>query len=223
MIECQPDRRRGDRGGDNNIYFLGDESPLVYNSPCGVASGWDPARGEVSQTVDLTETIRQLADHRITVVPHCGGRRCNFDFYDPAVMPFMEIHSCHQSYEHVAREAIRQGLRIGFVGGSDDHRGAIGDSHLAARERFFSSHNGLVGVYAGALNRESLWEAFFARRVYATNGPRIVLKVTIDDCLMGGQLTAAAGDSRTISVHTVLDGLLDRIDLLVDGQLTESQ
>ena len=69
----------------------------------------------------------------------------------------LEIHSCHRNYEEVAQEALDRGLKVGFVGGSDDHRGALGDSHTTARDRFFSSHSGLIAAYAEELTRESLW------------------------------------------------------------------
>lgn len=209
-------------GGDNNIYFLDDDAPLVYSAPCKVYDAWDPAEGEISASRNLSEVIEQLAGHRFMVVPHCGGRCCNLDFYDPSVMPLFEIHSCHRTYEHVAHEAIRRGIRFGFIGGSDDHRGALGDSHPAARERFFSSHNGLVAVYATDLTRESLWEAFFARRVYATNGPRIVLTVEIDDHHMGSKVIAAPGISLKMSFWTCLDALMDRIEVMRDDTLIKT-
>ncbi|MBS3763952.1 MAG: DUF3604 domain-containing protein [Planctomycetes bacterium] len=202
-----------ERGGDNNIYFLDDEGPLVYNAPVAGYPEWDPAEGAVDKTRDLRETIEELQGRQFMVVPHCGGRQCNFDFYDPGCMPIFEMHSCHRNYEHVAQEAIRRGLRFGFIGGSDDHRGAIGDSHTTARDRFFSSHSGLVGVYAKELTRESLWKAFFSRRVYATNGPRIILDVRLNGALTGEEITVEAGETLRMEVHAVLDGLLDRIEV----------
>jgi hypothetical protein len=209
-------------GGDNNIYFLDDEGPLVYSAPFEAHRAWDPAEGQVRQSRTLRETITALAGRPVLVVPHCGGRRCNFDFYDPAVMPLFEIHSCHRTYEFVARETMSRGLRFGFIAGSDDHRGALGDSHPAARDRFASSHSGLAAVYAKELTRESLWEAIFAKRAYATNGPRIVLDFRVNNVLMGGAVTAVAGEKIKFRVWARLDGLLDRIDLLRDGEVIQN-
>jgi len=203
-----------DRGGDNNVYFLGDDGPLLYNGPVFSHAAWEPARNEITRTRDLREVIAELRGLDAMIVPHCGGRRCNFDFYDAKLMPLFEIHSCHRNYEHVAFEAIRRGLRLGFIGGSDDHRGAIGDSHPAARERFFSAHNGLVAVYARELTREALWEAFFARRAYATNGPRIILDFRINDVRMGQELRIQAGEELHVEFDLWLDGMLDRAELV---------
>jgi hypothetical protein len=208
-----------DAGGDNNIYFLDDDGPLVYSAPFGGSDGWDPAGGQVEGARDLSEVIERLAGERFMVVPHCGGRQCNLDYYDPAVMPLFEIQSCHRTYEHVAQEAIRRGHLFGFIGGSDDHRGALGDSHPAARETFFSSHNGLVAAYAENLTRRSLWEAFFARRVYATNGPRIVLTADIDGTIMGGELREPPGSTVQLAFWTRLDGMLDRVEVVRDDEV----
>ena len=203
-----------DRGGDNNVYFLGDDGPLLYNASNNAYSAWDPAEGEIKCRRDLFDVAAELAGTDAIIIPHCGGRRCNFDFYDEKFMPVFEMHSCHRNYEHVAFEAIQRGIRFGFIGGSDDHRGAIGDSHPAARERFFSAHNGLAAVYAKELTRESLWEAFFARRVYATNGPRMVVDFRINDVLMGGELCAKVGQEIKIKFWTRLDGMMDRVELV---------
>lgn len=204
------------RGGDNNIYFLGDDGPLLYNAPYGAYPAWDPTDGELGMDClrDLSDVVRELGDTDALIVPHCGGRRCNFDFYDEKLMPVFEIHSCHRNYEHVAFESIERGVRFGFIGGSDDHRGALGDSHPAARERFFSAHNGLAAVYARELTRESLWEAFFARRVYATNGPRIVLDFRINDVMMGSELRVRVEEELKIKFWIRLDGMMDRVDLV---------
>ena len=203
-----------ERGGDNNVYFLGDDGPLLYSGPWEGPPAWDAAAGEVDRTRTLSEVCDALRGTDALIIPHCGGRLCNFDFYDRELMPLFEIHSCHRNYEHVAFEAIRRGLRFGFIGGSDDHRGAVGDSHPAARERFFSAHNGLVAVYSTGLTREALWEAFFARRVYATNGPRIVLDFRINGVPMGGELRVEEGEPLHIKCWARLDGLMDRMELV---------
>ena len=210
-----------DKGGDNNIYFLDDDGPLAYSAPRQGPPAWDPAAGEVTQSRNLTETIAALQGRRFMVIPHGGGRPCNFDYYQADCMPLLEVHSCHRSYEHLAHEAIRRGLRPGFIGGSDDHRGAMGDSHIAARDRYFSSHNGLVAAYARDLTRESLWEAFFARRVYATNGARMILDVRLNDVPMGGELRVKPGDSLRLTIRTRLDGWLDRVEIVRGAQTVE--
>ncbi len=211
------------RGGDNNIYFLADSAPLVYQGSFlsdDLVPAWGswcdatPHAAEHRRTI--AETIAELRRSAgpFLVVPHCGGRIANLDFHDPSAMPILEIHSCHRNYEDIARAAIDRGLHLGFIGGSDDHRGLLGDSRPAARDRFFSARCGLAGVYARDLTREGLWEALLARRVYATNGCRAALVVRAGDVLMGGEVSAAVGSCIRIEFETVLDGLFDYAELM---------
>ena len=100
-------------GGDNNVYFFDDEGPLLYCHPHRMIPAWDPAEGQVHETRNLRQLVADLKGRRVMVVPHCGGRCCNLDYYDASVMPLLEIHSCHRTYEHVARESIRRGIRFG--------------------------------------------------------------------------------------------------------------
>jgi hypothetical protein len=207
-----------DRGGDHCIYFPDDKGRLVRSGSVGDPA-WNRAAGVAKRSRNLVETIQEFRDRSVMVVPHCGGRRCNLDFFDPAVMPMLEIHSCHRTFEDAALEAIRRGIRCGFIANSDDHRGAPGDSHPTARERFFSSHGGLAAVYAKELTRESLWEAFFARRVYATNGSRLALTTKVGSTPMGGEVFAPVGTPLEFSFWTCLDGFLDRVEVMSDGAL----
>jgi hypothetical protein len=48
-----------------------------------------------------------------------------------------------------------------------------------------------MGVYAEALTREALWEAFWARRCYGTSGERIILRVSADGHPMGSEFDAS--------------------------------
>ena len=205
-----------DVGGDHCVHFLGDEGRLV-RSGSGGDPQWNEAAREGGRARDLAETIEELRDRRVMLVPHCGGRRCNLDFFDPAVMSMLEIHSCHRTFEDAALDAIERGIRCGFIAGSDDHRGAPGDTRPTARDRFFSSRGGLVATWAEELTRESLWEAFSARRVYATNGPRIVLTTRVGETLMGGEVRAPIGTPLEFSSWACLDGFLGRVEVMKDG------
>jgi hypothetical protein len=55
-------------------------------------------------------------------------------------------------------------------------------------------------------------EALRARRAYATNGPRIVLEVTLDGAPMGAALPAGAG--RTLAVRIAAPGALQAVELV---------
>jgi len=153
------------------------------------------------------------------VIPHVGGRAANFDFYDPDAMPVFEIHSTHRNYEHVWHEAVRRGLRMGLIGGSDDHRGAIGDSVLTVRDISFSSHCGLTCVYAKELTRDAIWDAIMKRHTYATNGPRIALAFTLGEAIMGDEVCLPVGSELRFAFTTVCDGFFDRAEFYAGDQM----
>jgi hypothetical protein len=51
---------------------------------------------------------------------------------------------------------------------------------------------GLVGIYAEELTRESIWQAFWARRCYGTTGERIVLRMSADGQPMGAEFSTSS-------------------------------
>lgn len=57
-----------------------------------------------------------------------------------------------------------------------------------------------MGVYAGELTREALWDAFRKRHCYATTGERIVLRVACGDHLMGDEFVTDTAPSLDVEV-----------------------
>jgi hypothetical protein len=93
---------------------------------------------------------------------------------DPAFCPVLEVASVHGRFDWLAEDALRQGLRVGFICATDDHSGRPGTSPPTAQPDF-GHHGGLAAVYARTNTREAIWEALRARRCYGTTGPRILL------------------------------------------------
>ena len=83
--------------------------------------------------------------------------------------------------------ALRNGLRLGFVAGSDTHSARPGGSAKEPRPYW----GGLCAVWAEQLTRRSLFEALRARRTYALTGARIALQFTVNGARMGSELPAA--------------------------------
>jgi hypothetical protein len=206
-------------GGDNNIYYSSDDGALVRN--CIFKTPWCIADMPEDNN-NLRETIAKIRqdtdDFDFMVIPHCGGREANFDFYDMDVMSVFEIHSTHRNYENVWREAVKRGLKLGLAGGSDDHRGMIGDCATAARERYFSSHAGLICVYAKDLTRKSIWEAIKKRHTYATNGPHMSISFKMGDYIMGDEVTKKAGDEIKFEFAALSHGFIDRLEVYKNNE-----
>jgi len=146
----------------------------------------------------------------VLVIPHIGGRHANLEYHDPKLTPFIEITSVHGRFEWFAREAMQRGLKVGFVGGSDDHTcrpGAARPTSMALAAR-----GGLMGVHAEELTREALWDAFRKRHCYATTGERIALRLTCGDHLMGDEF--ATGTVPSLDVEVIGTTHLEKVEVI---------
>jgi len=175
-------------------------------------------RGEVWSTLDAaTETPTGLwkavaAWHQetgvdaLTFAHHSAGDPVATDWSfvpDPHVEPVTEIVSVHGSSEaadspvrvggavagNFVRDVLDRGLRFGFVGSGDSHDGHPGLAHLAAPS------GGLAAILSDDLTREAVLAALRARRTYATNGPRLYLRFSLDGHPMGSTIPPARADS----------------------------
>ena len=68
-----------------------------------------------------------------------------------------------------------RGLRIGFIGSGESHDGHPGLTHLGGPS------GGVGTIFSEELTRDAILDALRARRVYATNGPRIWRRVWLED------------------------------------------
>jgi hypothetical protein len=131
---------------------------------------------------------------------------------------------------HSVLFGLRQGYHFGFIGGTDTHTGWGGNdttnppgSRPARMIEFVRRKyggvpvkgGGLAGVFATALTREAIWEALWARRVFATTGPRIVVDFQVDGRFMGEEIAwTATSELRGTVLGT---GLLQSIEIVRDG------
>jgi len=82
-----------------------------------------------------------------------------------------------QKGAHYARDAWAEGLKLGVVAGSDDHRAQPGKNPM-----------GLTAVLAKNLTRQEIMEAIREHRTYATTGERIYLDFRVNGKIMGSDL-----------------------------------
>ena len=172
-------------GGDHNVYFLHDDEP-IHRSSHWQLEDWSDWDGDRYPVTAIYEEYRGRPD--VMVIPHIGGRRASLEYHDAELSPFIEINSVHGRFEWFAREALERGMRVGFVANSDDHTGRPGAAYPIEQ---FSVRGGLMATWATELTRESLWEAFHARRVYGTSGERILLRFWSDGHPMGAEYIAS--------------------------------
>jgi len=151
---------------------------------------------------------------------------------DPVLEPLTEVASVHGSsealdapvpiYDPIAgnfvRDALDRGYQFGFVGSGDSHDGHPGLAHL------ITESGGLAAIITDTLTRESVLEAMRARRVYATNGPRILLRTALDSHPMGALVPkpeegAYRGE---LFVRVIAEAPLERLDLIRSGKVVDS-
>ncbi len=181
-------------GGDHNIYFLGDNQTIhrSYHWQIGMERQDDSARNPLSA---LWEEFKGRTD--VMAIPHVGGRYGNFDYYDPAFIPVVEVHSHHGSFEWFFRDILSRGYKPGVIAASDDHScrpGLSFPTEVSSRGGFvsFDVKGGYTAVLTETLDRQSIWDAIKSRHCYATSGERMIASVVCGDKIMGDEFSASS-------------------------------
>jgi hypothetical protein len=151
---------------------------------------------------------------------------------DPLHEPVTEIVSVHGSseaedspariYEAVSgnyvRDVLDRGYRLGFIGSGDSHDGHPGLAHRASRT------GGLAAILAEELTREGILAALRARRVYATNGVRLLLNFSLAGEPMGSTLRIEGDELPRATLRALAIGMapITRLDIVRSGRVVES-
>ncbi|MCF7952595.1 MAG: DUF3604 domain-containing protein [Spirochaetales bacterium] len=178
---------------------------------------------------ELLSSVTASQDDLIFMPHHIGYktgfRGIDWDSFNPEASPLVEIismHGCAESpnspfpYLHTMGPlddacTIQAGLERGYifgVTGSTDHH---------------SSHPGSYGygktaVWAEELSRESIWQAFLERRVYAVSGDKIICAFSVNGEPMGGTASESKG-KRTIRFKVKGGDALSRIEILKNNSV----
>ncbi len=225
-------------------WVYGHRHVLYFTDDGELYSSVDPA---YDHPEELWQALR--GQRALTIAHHSAGGPISTDWSiapDPELEPVTEIVSVHGSSEasdspsvihrpvpgNFVRDALERGYRLGFLGSSDGHDGHPGLGHLA------SPTGGLAAILAEDLSRESVYEALRARRVYATSGPRILLRVSFGGYRMGAEVPVSGDRESSGEVHeqgrlpglgrhtlvarVIAPGAIERIDIIRSGQVIEA-
>lgn len=215
--------------GHRNVYYPGESGPCLRAG--------DPVYGRLPE---LYEIARR---HGALVIPHhSANASMGVDWslgHDPEVERLVEIYSVWGNSERPAEagnprairthggeeagqhviDALRMGRRYGFTGGGDIHDGRPGDDLHARQDRPEQYRGlyrqGIMGVWARELTRESVFDALWNRRVYATTNVRVFLKFSIASRPMGSAVRAAG--PLPVVVDAASEVPIARMDLVRDG------
>ena len=192
-------------GGDHNVYYPGSDGPLHRSSHVLI-----PDKSDLdTDCTHVEELYAALGEMDALLVPHVGGRYANLTWHHPKLERVIEVYSEWGEFEWFLREALEKGYRVGFVAGSDDHKGRPGAAYPGSGA--FGVYGGLTCIYARQLTREGLWESLKARRCYGTTGQRILLEVTADGHPMGSSYQTDLPPE--ISVRAIGTAAIERVDI----------
>ena len=202
--------------GDKVIHYLGGDQPYLPK---------DDAR--YSSPAKLYDALRS-SDAFVISHHSCypAGDWCSSTDYEALetdVERLIELWSMHGSSEGYNAEdrpliavdqartvmpALRRGLRVGFVAGSDTHSARPGGSAKEPRPYW----GGLAAVWAQSLTRRDLFSALRGRRTYALTGARIVLRLTVNGAPMGSEIPLA--DEAQIRIDVWAPGDIRKVEIM---------
>jgi hypothetical protein len=205
-------------------------------------------QGEVYSSIDPKfESPLQLWDAlrgqpALTFAHHSAGGPIATNWNippDPELEPVTEVVSVHGVSEaedspariyrpvpgNFIRDALDRGYLLGFVGSGDSHDGHPGLAQIAS-----GTTGGLVAFFAEELSREAILDALRRRRVYATSGARIYLRVSLQGHPMGSAVTgfgSPAADTdplpaeARLRIHVVGTDEIESVDVIRSGAAVE--
>lgn len=192
-------------GGDHNVYYF-DDGPIRRSSHALIDDTSDADTD--CYPIDRLYAANQGRDD-VLITPHIGGRMASLDYHDPELEPAIELGSQWGRFEWFAHDALERGMKVGFIGGSDDHSGRPGWS--TATLQHHGVRGALTAYQATELTRAGIWEALRSRRVYGTSGERMLLDVSANGHPMGAEFTAS--EQPEIAVSATGTAPLDTIEL----------
>lgn len=172
---------------------------VLLPGPTSTIARWNEVGAEPSALCDFLRQHRGLAHAH-----HQAWSLC-----DDKVEVNIEAASSWETYlerdpSHYHRH-LRQGMRIGVIGGSDEHRRNPGLG------------GALTGVWSEELTRESILSALRAHRCYATTGRRIVVDFRANGRFMG---ETAAGPGVRFHICIASPAPLAAIEIIRDGEVS---
>jgi hypothetical protein len=193
--------------GDRNAYFKTLDVPHLASNRMEDVWDW------------VAENGGMLIPHQLAA----PTMPIDWHLHDPRVERLVEIASCHGNFEKpdmpygfssrqgmskesladgsFYQDALAMGHRLGVIGSSDTHDTRTGHTPYG---RWRSSP--LAAVWAEELTRESIFQAMWDRRCYATSGARIILEVWVDGAPMGSEITRRASQTGTVRVQASIVG-----------------
>ncbi len=217
------------RGFEWTSWIHGHRHVLYFDDEGSVLSSVDPA---YESPLQLWQALEGRA--ALTFAHHSAGGPIPTNWAippDPRFEPVTEIVSVHGSSEaldspgviysavpgNFVRDVLDRGYRFGFIGSGDSHDGHPGLPQLAALS------GGLAAILSDDVSREGVLAAMRARRVYATSGPRIILRTALGSNPMGSTVPVPDGSlDEVLFVQGIAPAPIQYLDLIRSGSIAEA-
>jgi hypothetical protein len=193
--------------GHRNVYYA--------RKAGGLFSRYGPRRVE-----GIHELWRLLEEQGLPVltIPHhtrfIAG--IHWEDFHPRFQRLVEVYSCWGNSERGGSCSVQAGLglghRLGVVGGTDTHFSQPGRPCLGPFDL-----GGLTAILCEKLERESLWQALYDRRCYATTGDRILLDFSVNDQPMGSELRAEG--PRIVTGRVIGTAELESVEVIRNNEV----
>jgi len=212
--------------GDRCIYFLDDYPEIIR---CNDKNGSTP--NSLYSSLNKTDAL---------VIPHttCSdfmGGEWNIDGKN--FEKVMEIYSMHGSSEfdggprpvlnsvkgQYFRDALVKGLKLGVIGGGDNHLTQPGNPYLIPGP--YSSlrySTGIAAIWSEELTKKDIFQSLRERHCYATTGARIILDFQINGARMGEEIKVKAKESPEIKVFVAGTDRIKLLEIIRFGEVVYS-
>lgn len=197
--------------GDYHIIYPGADHQIAYFDDIGALQKYVVEQGAI------------MVPHHVAYAR--GSRGIAWERFDSVASPVVEVFSEHGATEtewglwptvghsmgpasstQTVRHGLERGLVFGFTASSDDHLGYPG-----------AYGEGLTGILADGLTRESIFTALTDRRTYAVTGDRIGLQFQVDDAPMGSVLERA--DKPRLRAAATLEDEAALVEVIKNGRV----
>jgi hypothetical protein len=170
--------------GHKNVYFPAEAGEIF--SPCRPGGATPEALFAGARRYGAL-----VVPHHVSANWGSVSAATDWSHHDPETQRLCEITSAHGVMEYdgnprahgnppvpnsSVQSALARGYRLGLIGGSDTHRLAPG------------RNGGIAAVVADTLSREALFAALWARRCYASTGPRLLIEFAVNGHAMGSEV-----------------------------------
>jgi len=198
--------------GHHNVYFLGDDGPLVTRDNGTLLDLWDAIEAGTAITIPHHTGVewrvhQQVESSLLAPSP-------DWDYHDAERRRLIEIYSLHGlsetfnpdhplAYENshhtwarsadgpfYATDAWAAGLQLGVIASSDDHAAQPG-----------RPDGGLAAVWCDELERSDVFHALYRRHTYGTTGSRMIIRFTMNGVEMGQVAPFASSTQVEVVVH----------------------